>query len=85
QVEQAFAAFLSGTYIEPQLFAHKHYWHAIRVFLGHVECISERHWGLVLASQNGADDDMGDDLHTDASMISAYREDFYIPLSPQKP
>ncbi|KAF8225294.1 hypothetical protein L208DRAFT_1306705 [Tricholoma matsutake] len=49
-VEWAFAAFLSGTYIEPQHFAHKHYWHMIRVFLGHIEHISERRWGLVLTS-----------------------------------
>ena len=75
-MEQAFAAFLSGTYIKPQLFAHKHYLHAIRVFLGHIEHISERCRGFVLMSRNGADDDMGEDLHVDALMISAYCEDF---------
>ncbi|KAH9980445.1 hypothetical protein BJV74DRAFT_887849 [Russula compacta] len=40
QVERAFTMFLSGMYIEPPLFAHKHYWRAIRVFLGHVERIN---------------------------------------------
>jgi len=81
-VERAFAAFLSGTYVEPPLFAHKRYWRPIWVFLSHVERISERRWGLIL----GADDDMNDDVqvHMDASMISAYREELYIPLSPQK-
>ena len=30
------------------LSAHKHYWHAMQVFLGHEERIIERHWGLIL-------------------------------------
>ena len=84
-MERGFAAFISGTYIEPQLFAHKNYWHTMRVFLGHVERISERRWGLILVSQNNVDDDVDNDAQVhDASMISACREDFYIPLSPQK-
>lgn len=82
-MERAFTTFLNGTGTEPPAFAHKHYWRAIRVFLGHVERISERRWGLILMSRNSVDDSVdGEPLgHAD---ISACREDLYIPLSPQK-
>jgi hypothetical protein len=74
---------MRGSYVEPPLFAHKHYWRPVQVFLGHVDRVSERRWMLILEHKN--DTDAADkDLYIDQSMISACRGDLYIPSSPQK-
>jgi hypothetical protein len=83
QVERGFSAFLKGTFVKPPLFAHEHHWRALQVFLTHIDCISERRWGVVLGFENDGDDsDDSDDV--DEAMISAYRGGLYIASSPQK-
>jgi hypothetical protein len=52
------------------------------VFLGHIDRVSERRWGLILMTEEDAADERG--MFVDSSAISAYRDDLYIPLSPQK-
>ncbi|KAI0298193.1 hypothetical protein BC826DRAFT_907194 [Russula brevipes] len=81
-VERAFAAFASGSYVEPPLFAHKNYWRPMLVFISHIDRVSERRWGLILTPEEDAADER--DIFVDPSAISAYRDDLYIPLSPQK-
>jgi len=78
---------MRGIYVEPPLFAHKHYWRPLQVFLSHVDRVSERRWRPILENDslheneaNAADKG----LYIDQSMISACREDLYIPFSPQK-
>jgi len=83
QVERSFMTFATGTYAEPPLFAHKNCWRPLRVFLGHVDRVSERCWGLILElEKNTATKEK--DVYIDQSAISAYCEDLYIPSSPQK-
>ena len=83
QVERAFIAHLQGSYIQPPMFTHETYWRPLQIFYGHIDCLSERRWKLVLESgRSGSNDD--DNLCADESMISAYRADLYIPLSPEK-
>jgi hypothetical protein len=83
QVERGFTAFATGTYAEPPLFAHKNCWRPLQVFLGHVDRVSERRWGLILElEKNTATEE--EDVYGDQSAISAYRKDLYIPSSPQK-
>lgn len=82
-VERGFTAFATGTYAEPPLFAHKNCWRPLQVFLGHVDRVSERRWGLILElEKNTATEE--EDVYGDQSAISAYRKDLYIPSSPQK-
>ena len=54
-------------------------------FYRHVnDRVSERRWGLILLSQDSADDGTDSDNYERAD-ISALRNNLYIPLSPQKP
>ena len=73
-------AFMTGSYVEPPLFAHKHYWRLLQVFLSHVDCVSERRWRVILEHSSDANADK--DLYIDQSMLSACREDLYILQSP---
>ena len=76
--------FLKGSYIEPSDFAYKTYWKALHDFLGHMDHVSKRRWGLILEFKKEAAHDKDDDYGMDELMISAYHEDLYIPSSPQK-
>jgi hypothetical protein len=80
-VERGFTAFAKGTYVKPKPFAHEYVWHPLQIFLGHVDRISERRWRLILDSRKN---DSEEDIQADESMISAFRGELYIPLSPQK-
>ena len=82
-MERAFTAFARGSYAQPSLFAHKHCWRPLQVFLGHVDRFSERRWEVILELEKDAAE-ADKDCFADASMISAYCGDLYIPLSPQK-
>ena len=68
--------FVTGSYVEPPLFTHKHYWQPLQVFLSHVDRVSERCWRVIL--EHGSDADADKDLYIDQSMLSACREDLYI-------
>jgi hypothetical protein len=56
----------------------------IQVFYGHIDCLSKRRWKLALEFNRDKCDNKEDISHADASMISAYHADLYIPESPQK-
>jgi hypothetical protein len=83
-VERSFTAHEKGSYIEAPIFAYKNYWRPLQQFLGNTDRVSERRWKLILNFKDG-DNDTDKDLRADESMISAYRDDLYIPSSPQKP
>ena len=75
---------MRGSYVKPPLFAHKHYWQPLQVFLSHVDHVSERCWRLTLEHENEADAAAEKDPYIDQLMISACHEDLYILVSPQK-
>jgi hypothetical protein len=66
------------------LFAHEELWQMIQVFYGHIDRLSEQRRKLVLEFNRDKCDNEEDISRADASMISAYRADLYIPESPQK-
>ncbi|KAF9548972.1 hypothetical protein CPC08DRAFT_755311 [Agrocybe pediades] len=82
-VERAFTSYISGAFIQPENFSHENYWEPLKVFRGKVDLVSERAWREILAfgcedtaaGENGVD-------HNIQSMISAYRADIDVPLSP---
>lgn len=83
-MERAFVAHLQGTYIQPSKFTHEMYWRPLQIFYNHLDGLSERRWKVVLEGHgnSGDNDDATEGVCVD--MISAYRANLYIPLSPQK-
>ena len=55
----------------------------MKTFFGHVDRLSERHWGLILNVKSDFEES-DEDVGVDQSMISAYHTDLYIPSSPLK-
>lgn len=75
---------MNGRFDPPAKFTHEEHWQTIRVFYGHIDRLSERRWGLALNPKTEGRDSDEDLCRADASMISAFRADLYIPESPQK-
>jgi hypothetical protein len=72
---------MNGRFDPSQKFTHDEHWQTIQIFYGHVDHLSERRWKLAL--QCNAENDGNEALRcVDASMISAFRADLYIPKSP---
>jgi hypothetical protein len=63
---------------------HEKYWRPLQVFYGHIDCLSERRWKLVLEFESSDGNNEDSSSHADESLISAYRADLYIPVSPEK-
>ena len=70
----------------PPPFSHQACWQPLSVFLGKVGLVSERRWKQIILNFKKVvdDEDMDVDLQADASMISAYQAEIYIPSSPMK-
>jgi hypothetical protein len=88
KVERAFKAHLSGRFESPPQFSHENYWKALQVFFGKVDAVSERRWNHILARALANVDAEGQleecDVQADQSMVSLYRDEIYVPSSPEK-
>jgi hypothetical protein len=75
---------MNGRFDPPRKFTHEEHWQTIQVFYSHLDRLSERRWKLALQC-NVENDSNGEALpnRADASMISAFRANLYIPESPQ--
>lgn len=74
---------MNGTFDPPRKFAHERHWQTIQVFYNHIDRLSERRWNLALQCVESRYDGNDEALRADASMISAFRADLYIPESPK--
>jgi len=77
-------AHISGQYTAPPQFTHENYWQPLKIFLGHVDSMSEQCWGRILSLDPTDGEEVDEDFRADRSMISAYQVDIYVPTSPVK-
>ena len=76
QVERAMRAHSMGVFNPPGDFDQKTHWNPIRAFYTKISGVGEIHWVRALTFE-----DCVTGFGVDESLLSAYRDDFFIPSS----
>ncbi|KAF8809616.1 hypothetical protein BYT27DRAFT_6512225 [Phlegmacium glaucopus] len=86
QVERAFTVYLAtGSFISPPDFTHDRYWRELDVYIRQIATLRERNWSKILHMALEENTTRKDNKIANVSTISAFRENLYIPSSPDKP
>jgi hypothetical protein len=86
QIERAFTAYLAtGAFVAPPDFSHENYWRELEVYIRQIERLGSTSWTEILQTARGTEENKKTHPVATSSTISNFRQNLYIPSSPEKP